>query len=138
MLAECGQDLMTKVQAVSAFAASTSFILGGTLPDPGATKIALPAAWILHKKAKNTRDNEPAIGLPSQNINALLTYVVALYLQPTNQAAVQLPLLQAVMKAIHGTTSPSGHRWYWESHELAAFNVDRMIYPLFFSVDASI
>lgn len=136
MIAECGQDLLTKIQAIPALANSTSLILGGTLPDPGAVKITPPAVWILHKKAKNTRDESQKIALPSQNINALLSYIVALYLAPTAQIATQWPLLKTVIKAIHGTDAPTGHRWYWESHDLAAFNVDRMIYPIIFSVDA--
>ncbi len=137
MIAECAQDLLTKVQSIPALASSTGLAIGGVLPDPGATKIALPAAWILHKRAKNTRDGAANIALPSTVAQALLTYVVALYVPTSNQIATQLPLMQSVLKAIHGTTGPSGQRWYWESHDLASFNVDRMIFPMFFSINAA-
>lgn len=135
MIAECAQDLITKTQSISALAASTGLAIGGTIPDPGMTKIPLPAAWILHKRAKNTHD--ASVSLPSTLVQALLTYAVVLYLPTSNQISMQLPLIQSVIKAIHGTTSPSGQRWYWESHDLSAFNPDKMIYPLFFSVNAA-
>ena len=137
MIAECAQDLLTKVQSIPALASSTGLALVGTLPDPGATKLTLPAAWILHKRAKNTRDAAANIALPSTVAQTLLTYVVALYMPTSNLIATQLPLMQAVLKAIHGTTAPSGQRWYWESHDLASFNEDRMIFPMFFSVNAA-
>ncbi len=134
MLAECAQDLLTKVQSIPALANSCGMAIGGTIPDPGMTKITLPAAWILFKRAKNTHDAQSA--LPSLNTNALLTYVVVVYLPTSSQIGTQLPLLQSVIKTIQGTTAPSGSRWYWDATDLAAFNPDRMIYPLFFSANA--
>jgi len=136
MIAELAQDLLTKISAIPALATSTGLDLMGNAPDPGATKIVPPAAWIIApKSAKNTRD--AAVNLPSTNVNALFQFVVGLYLPSGSQITTQLPLIEAVVKAVQGTESPSGQRWYWSALDRAATNPGVIVYAIAFDVNAT-
>ena len=134
MIAELAQDLLTKLQAIPALATSCGLDLLGDMPDPGAAKITPPAAWIIPKKAINPRDRAEAV--PATIITAELEFVVGLYLPTSSQIATQLPLLESAIKAIQGTTSPSGQRWFWRDLERAATNPGVMVYAITFSVNA--
>lgn len=135
MIAELGADLLAKVQSIPALANSTGLDLLGNTPDPGGSKIIPPAAWIIApKSAKNTQDVNSV--LPSLNVNALMEFVVGLYLPSGSQLATQIPLLEAVIKAVQGTPSPSGQRWFWLSLDRAATNPGVIVYAITFSVSA--
>ena len=138
MIAQLAQNLLTKVQGIPALANSTGLDLLGNTPDPGGTKIVPPAAWIIApKSAKNTRDgaaNMPTVGAP---VNAQFQFVIGLYLGGSNQIVTQVPLIEAVVKAIHGTDSPAGQRWFWSALDRAATNPGVIVYAIAFEVNAT-
>lgn len=138
MIAQLAQDLLTKIQGIPALATSTGLDLLGNTPDPGGAKIVPPAAWIIApKSAKNTRDgaaNMPTVAAP---VNAQFEFVVGLYLPSGSQLATQIPLIEAVVKAIHGTDSPAGQRWFWSSLDRAATNPGVIVYAIAFNVNAT-
>lgn len=134
MIAELAQDLLTKLQAIPALATSCGLDLLGDMPDPGAAKVVPPAAWIIPKKAVNPRD--PSEAVPATIITASMEFVVGLYLPTASQLSTQLPILESVIKAIQGTTSPSGQRWFWREFDRAATNPGVMVYAITFAVSA--
>jgi hypothetical protein len=138
MISELALDLLTKLQGVPALVNSCGLDLLGNTPDPGGAKIVPPAAWIIApKSAKNTRDGAANIPSPALNVNAQFQFIVGLYLPSGSQIATQLPLIEVVVKAIHGTTSPSGQRWFWSSMERAATNPGVIVYAIAFDVNAT-
>ena len=133
-----GLDLLTKIQGIPALTNSSGLDLLGNTPDPGGAKIIPPAAWIIApKSAKNTRDGAANMPTVSAVINAQSQFVVGLYLPSGNQIATQLPLLRAVIKAVHATESPTGQRWFWSSLERAATNPGVIVYAIAFEVNAT-
>jgi len=139
VIAESINDLYTRLQAIPALASSTGLLLGGKTPDPGLTKIPLPAAWVLHDGAQNTQDQR--IGQVPINATTALQFAVMLYVPYSTQQdliANQLPLLESIIAAIHGQTSPTGQRWYWARSKLVVLNPDRLGYHLTFLLDSAI
>ena len=137
MIDLCANDLYAKVQAIPAIAAATGLAVGGKSPDPGMTKMTLPAAWILFEQAQSTVDANSR--LPSANLPALLSYAVMLYIPYIGQQDLitnQLPLVELVAKTVHGTDAPTGQRWRFTTAKLVLVNPDRMGYRLTFLVDA--
>ena len=137
MIDLCASDLYTKVQAIPAIATATGLAVGGKSPDPGLTKMTLPAAWILFEAAQSTVDANSRV--PSTNLPALLSFAVMLYVPYTGQQdliANQLPLIELVAKTVHGTNTPTGQRWRFITAKLVLVNPDRMGYRLTFLVDA--
>lgn len=137
MIAQLAGDLLAKLQAIPALANSCGLDLVGDLPDPGAAKIPLPSAWVIPRKFVNTRDGAAKEALPAPILIGTFAFVVGLYLPTSNQIATQLPLLEQVAKAIQGTTSPSGERWYLSELDRAATNPGVMIYALTFVTNAA-
>lgn len=138
LLASCAQDLYQKIQAIPALASSTGFTLAGKAPDPGATKVSLPAAWPIFSHAVSLQS--PNEALPSANVQSTLYFVVALYIANEDQVdlfANQFPLIGQVISAVHGTTAPSGVRWRWIETLKPTINPNRYIYPISFAVDAA-
>ena len=136
MIAELAADLLVKLQAIPGLTCGLDLV--GDLPDPGGVKIPLPSAWIIPRKFVNTRDGAEKEPLPAAPIIGRVAFVVGLYLSTSNQIATQLPLLQQVAKAIQGTTSPSGQRWYLSEFDRAATNPGVMVYALTFVTNAVI
>lgn len=136
MIDACAQDLLTRIGAIPSLTGRVGFALGGSLPDPGAVKIQVPALWLLHAGLKNTRDT--ASNLPAPQLIAMLMFAGVLYIAPTEQISTQLPLLQSVIKAVQGQLSPTGERWFVSSGKLLSFNVDRLSYELIFCVNATV
>lgn len=138
MIAECANDLYTKVQAIPALSASSGLAVGGQSPDPGMTKVPLPAAWILAHSAKtNIPANNP---VPFRVANVDMSYLVMLYVPYLGQSDLinnQLPLLQSVIKAVHGTDAPSGQRWRFDTYALGLVNTDRLGYKIQFVLDSA-
>lgn len=137
MIDQLAADLLAKLQAIPVLASSCGLDLVGDLPDPGGAKIPLPSAWVIPRKFINTRDGAEKEPLPAAPIIGRFAFVVGLYLSTSNQIATQLPLLQQVAKAIQGTTSPSGQRWYLSEFDRAATNPGVMIYALTFITNAA-
>lgn len=138
MFAELAQDLLSKIQGIPALANSCGLDLLGNTPDPGGAKIVPPAAWIIApKSAKNTRDGHANMPTVALNINAQSQFIVGLYLPSGNQIATQLPLIKAVLKAVHGTPAPSGQQWFWSSLERAATNPGVIVYAIAFDINAT-
>ena len=136
MIAELAADLLAKIQGIPALANSTGLSLVGDQPDPGGAKITPPAAWIIApKSAKNTRD--AAASVPSLNVNAQFLFVVGLYLPSGSQIATEIPLIEAVVKAVQGTESPSGQRWYWSSLDRAVTDTGLLVYAISFETNAT-
>lgn len=138
MIAECAQDLLNRLEAIPALATKVGFALAGSLPDPGAVQVTPPAAWLLFAGFQNTRDPAAREYLPAPQLMATLHFVAVLYVPVAAQIGTQLPLLQTVLKAVQGQTSPTGQRWYADSGKLLSFNADRITYELNFAVNASI
>ena len=137
MIAECAKDLYDKVQAISALAASAGLAVGGKEGDPGMTKIPLPAAWILAHSGITTLRQDS--GLVSAKTTAQMVYVVMLYVAYISQSDLitnQLPLLQTVISAVHGTDSPSGERWAFKDYKLTLVNTDRLGYQIQFMLNS--
>ena len=137
MIDLCAADLYTKIQAIPAIASATGLAVGGKTPDPGLTKMPLPAAWILFDGATSTLD--PNSRLPSTNLPAVLSYAAMLYVPYIGQQdliANQLPLVELVAKTVHGTDAPTGQRWRFSTAKLVLVNADRMCYRINFLLDA--
>lgn len=138
MIAQAVQQLYTLLQAVPQLSTSIGLVIGGKAPDPGLTKVPLPAAWVLHDGAQNTQDMRMA-QVPL-NITTQLAYVVMLYVPYTSQQDLidnQLPLLEQVITAVHGQTAPTGQRWFWRRSKLVLINPDRLAYHISFELDAA-
>ena len=135
MIAENAADLYTKVQAIPALSASTGITLGGKAPDPGMTKIQLPAAWVLPDDGETVQDDR--VGQLPRLANARLSYLVMLYLPYSSQSdliANQFPLLEQVIATVNGTDAKSGQRWLWRSYKLVLVNPDRLGYRIEFNL----
>ena len=138
MIAECAQDLFTKVQAITALASSTGLTVGGKSPDPGMTKVPLPAAWILADEGETTLPNSD--GQVKRQVSALMGYSVMLYvpyISQTDMITNQLPLLQKVIHDVHGTDAPTGERWQFKRYKLRVANTDRLAYQITFLLDSA-
>jgi hypothetical protein len=139
MIAECTQDLYTKLAAVQVgtatpLAQSVGLTVGGQGADPGMVQIPLPAAWILPASGVN-QTPENLLTIPPRTQLQLSTYVVMLHLPYTNQGGLltnEYPLLEAVQQTINGTTAPGGSRWWCKGYKLEAINKDRLIYEVQF------
>ena len=137
MIAENAQDLYNRVQAIPALAASTGLALGGKTPDPGLTKIPLPAAWVLADAGKTTQDIRA--GRVPTLASVHLAYTVLLYVPYTSQTdliATQLPLLETLISTVTGQTAPSGQRWFFNDFKLVLVNPDRLGYRISFLLDS--
>ncbi|MHB1266289.1 MAG: hypothetical protein ACYCY2_01655 [Acidithiobacillus ferriphilus] len=139
-IANSAQDIFTKVSAIPALSASTGLTVGGQEPDPGLTKIPLPAAWVLFSDATNQNTGQLE-NLPPRLSNVLLQQTIMLHLPYKSQSdliTVQLPLLEAVINEIQGTTigtsGVASQRWNFHSAKLAALNPDRLIYRVIFEL----
>jgi hypothetical protein len=138
MIDLCAQSLYDLVQAIPAIANATGLAVGGKAPDPGMTKMTLPFAWVLAHAGVNTAN--PQLALPPTNIQAALTYVVMLYVPYLKQSDLitnQLPLLNQVIRAVHGKLSPTGNRWQWKMYRLGLVNPDRLGYSLEFFTETA-
>ncbi|MGC9237759.1 MAG: hypothetical protein ACP5GF_12810, partial [Thiomonas sp.] len=114
MIAECAQDLFTKIGALGPLASSVGLAIGGKEPDTGMAKLPLPAAWILPASGVN-KIPDNFLQQPPTKSWQLATYVVLLHVPYGAQSdlvANQYPLLENVVVAVHGTTSPGGARWW--------------------------
>jgi hypothetical protein len=138
-LSAAAQDLYTKIQAIPALASSAGLVLGGKEPDPGMTKIPLPAAWILLSQFDN--ENVGALlNRPPTIANVRALYGVMLYLPYISQSDLitnQLPLLEQVIAAIQGTAitgTGASQRWTLHSGKLVLLNTDRLGYHLIFEL----
>lgn len=139
-IANCAQDIFSKVSAIPALAQSTGLTVGGQEPDPGMTKIPLPAAWVLFSEATNQNVGQLE-NLPPRLSNVLLQQTIMLHVPYKSQSDLitnQLPLLESVIQAIQGTTvGPSdaaSQRWNLHSVKLVAINTDRQIFRLIFEL----
>ncbi|MDA8258512.1 MAG: hypothetical protein M0Z99_23265 [Betaproteobacteria bacterium] len=134
MIAECTNDLFTKISAIPALAQSTGLMVGGQAPDAGMANVPLPAAWILPAKFQNkTADLE--MNRPPQIINGVGTYAVELLVPFKSQSDLitnQLPLLEEVITAVHGTDSPSGQRWWLATFMLGAIETKYLAFNINF------
>ena len=139
MIAQAISELYGYVGAVPGFA-SIGLLVGGKSPDPGLTKIPLPAAWLIHEGGKNTQ----AIASPNLPVNATtqLGFAVMVYVPYTSQTDLinnQFPLLESLIAAVHGQTSQvTGQRWYYAKHRLVLLNADRLGFHVSFVLDAAI
>ena len=130
------QDIFTKISALPALASSTGLTVGGHAPDPGMTKMPLPAAWVLFSEADNQNTGQ-LLNLPPRQPNVLMQVTVMLHIPYTSQSdliAVQYPLLESVVAAVQGTsvgTSQSA-RLNLHSVKLSALNPDRKIFRIIF------
>lgn len=143
MISENLEDFVDKVKSVPVLASSAGLAIGGKATDPGLLKIPLPAAWIMY-----TSDNpdEPPYGrggeqpgmVPAVEV-LLATVSVLVYLPYTTQDDLlqnQFPVLESVVKAIRGTTAPSGHRWRYIGQRLAFVYPDRIAYEQHYTLTA--
>lgn len=138
MIAENAQHLLSMVQSVPLLAQKSGFAVGGQAPDPGLSKIPLPAAWVILSGDKCGDDDEkmrPAIEVVT------LTFVVMLYVPYLGQSdllANQFPLLEQVIQAVRGQKAPSGHRWRYMGQQLALVNADKLAYEQRYTLTATI
>lgn len=137
MIAQAISDLYTKLQAIPALATGVGLVIGGQEPDPGMTKVALPAAWVVHDGAVNTQliTNPFPPTIPTVHMGYDVLLLVA-YTSQQDLINNQLPLVEAVITAIHGTVGPSGQRWYWKAHKLQRLNASRLGYRIQFVLDS--
>jgi hypothetical protein len=138
MIAENLKALLDLIGSVPALAQSTGIALGGQAPDPSLSKIALPAAWVLHASDKPL-DADGSI-VPAVQASQF-DYVVAIYLPYVSQSdmlAVQLPLLEAVITAVRGQDAPSGHRFAYRGQRITLINPGRITYEQRYSLEAVI
>jgi hypothetical protein len=138
MIAECAQDLFTKIQAITSLAASTGLAAGGKAPDPGMANVTLPAAWIMADEGETTLPNSD--GQVKRQLSALLGFSVMLYVPYLSQSDLitnQLPLLQKVIHDVHGTDAPTGERWQFKRYKLRVANTDRLGYQITFLLDSA-
>ncbi len=139
-LAACSQDIFAKVSAIPALSATTGLTVGGQEPDPGLTKIPLPAAWIVLSEFTNQNTGQLE-NLPPRLSNVLLQQTVMLHVPYTSQSDLinkQYPLMEQVIQAIQGTpvgtSGAASQRWNLHSGKLTALNPDRQIYRLIFEI----
>ncbi len=139
-LSDTAQDIFTKVSSIPALANSTGLTVGGQAPDAGLTKVPLPAAWVLLSSLTNENTGLLA-NVPPTVANTVLQQTIMLHVPYISQSDLitnQLPLLEAVITAIQGTTiagfSLNSQRWNLHSLTLFAVNPDRLIYRLLFEV----
>ena len=137
-LSDCVNDIYTKVQGIPALAASTGLTLGGKEPDPGMTKIPLPAAWVLIPAGENMNTGDLE-NRPPTLANVRLMQDVFLhvpYLSQSDLLTNQVPLIEAVVAAIQGTSVAigGGPRWNLHSFKMAGLNTDRVIVHLIFQL----
>lgn len=137
MISQAISDLYSKLQAIPALATGVGLVIGGQAPDPGMTKVALPAAWVVHEGATNTQAIAGALPprVPTVHMGFYVLLLVA-YTSQQDLIANQLPLLEQVILAIHGTTAPSGQRWFWKASKLQRLNADRLGYRIQFALDS--
>ena len=135
MIAECANDLFTKISGIPALSASTGLMVGGQIPDAGMANVPLPAAWILPAKWANKTD-AVEMNQPPRIVNGIGTYAVELLIPFASQSDLitnQLPLLEEVIATVHGTTSPSGQRWWFAGYTLGAIEAKYLAYNINFS-----
>ncbi len=130
------QDIFAKISAIPALASSTGLTVGGHAPDPGMTKIPLPAAWVLFSEADN-QNVGILLNLPPKQPNVLMQVTVMLHIAYTSQSdliSTQYPLLEAVIAAVQGTSVGTfgSARWNLHSAKLSAINPDRQIFKIIF------
>lgn len=136
MLAECAQHILGQVQTVPVLANSAGMAVGGRDIDPAMTKLQLPAAWVV---LTQDRSNDPMTGVNPGGQTLLLFYSVLIYVPYTSQSDLitnQLPLLESVIKAVHGVQAPHGHKWRYEGQRLVLVNPDRLGYEQRYSIPA--
>ncbi|MDE2097773.1 MAG: hypothetical protein KGL39_11030 [Patescibacteria group bacterium] len=133
MIAECANQLFTLISAVPGLTTSTGMTVGGKSPDPGMTKIPLPAAWVLPVSGTSLDDMRnplpPTIAMIEQE------FAVMLHVPYTSQSdliANQLPLLENVIKAVQGQEAPTGERWVAKGYKLVVVNPDRLVFHISF------
>lgn len=134
MFAEAAQDLLTQVQTVAALAEATGMAVGGRDIDPSMSKLPLPAAWVV---LTQDRSNDPMTPVNMGGQTLLVTYSVLVYVPYTSQSDLitnQLPLLESVIKAVHGHLTPTGHKWRYEGQRLVLVNPDRLGYEQRYSL----
>ena len=139
-LAACSLDIFTKISSIPALAQTTGLTVGGQTPDPGLTKIPLPAAWIVLSEFTNQNTGQLE-NLPPRLSNVLLQQTVMLHVPYTSQSDLinkQYPLMEQVIQAIQGTpvgtSGAASQRWNLHSGKLTALNPDRLIYRLIFEI----
>ena len=139
MIAQAINELFGYVKSVRGLV-SVGLVVGGKAPDPGLTKVPLPAAWLIHEGGKNTQD----VVRPNLPVNATiqLHYAVMVYVPYTSQSdliGTQYPLLEALIAGVHGQTSNvTGQRWYYAKHRLVLLNPDRLGFHVSFILDAAV
>lgn len=137
-LGDCVLDIYTKIQTLPALASSTGLTLGGKEPDPGMTKIPLPAAWVLIPAADNMNIGDLENRPPSlANVRLQQSIFLHLpYISQTDLLANQVPLLESVVATVQGTSvgTAGGPRWNLHSFKMAAINTDRIIVHLIFQL----
>lgn len=136
MIADNAKALIDLLRTVPALAQNVGLTLGGQTPDPSLSKIALPAAWVLHTGDKPT-DPDDAIVPAVQGVR--FHYVVAIYLPYVSQSDmlnVQFPLLEAVINAVRGQTAPSGHRFAYAGQRITLINPGRITYEQTYTLQA--
>lgn len=142
MIAECAADLLAKVKSVDAdLATRTSLTLGGKSQDPMLLQIGLPACWVQIRSEEIDSSSEhtysPDSGFISEAQNMLMLWPVLLmvnYSDDDDFINVQLPLLEAVAKAVHATDAPSGLKWRYRNMVQARVFNDRLAYELRFTL----
>lgn len=143
MIAENVGDFIAKLVTVPALANSSGLALGGKGVDAGLRQVALPCAWVMY--AKDDADEEPfgsgghQPGLVASPGVMKVTISILIYLPYSDQVdllTIQFPLLETVVKAIHGTRAPSGHRWRYLGQKLALVYPDRIAYEQHYTLTA--
>jgi hypothetical protein len=134
-------DLLTKIRTIPDLSTRTGLTIGGKSQDPGMLKVPLPASWVSFKSDQvDERDftHGPASGY-IVDVGVLMGTWAAMIFVPYNDDAdmlsVQLPLLEAVAGAVHGTEAPSGFRWRYIGQRIALVYPDRLAYELKFTVN---
>lgn len=148
MISELAADLVAKVETIAALVSRTSLSIGGRTNDPGLLKIPLPAAWIVLKQDAieepgYAHESDGGLVSPSQRVLATFAVTVFIdYLTDADMLAVQFPLLELVVEAIHGKDAGtvvngqaiSGYRWRYIGQKLALVYPDRMAYEQRYTV----
>ncbi len=138
-LAAAAQDIYTKLQGITALAASVGLAVGGKEPDPGMTKMPLPAAWVVVAEGHNENDGVLSNRPPTLS-NVRLSVAVMLYVPYLSQSDLltnQIPLLESVIQAIQGTPiagTGASQRWNMQSFKLVLLNTDRLGYHITFEL----
>jgi hypothetical protein len=144
MITENLTHLVSLVTSVPSLSASAGLAVGGKGSDPGMIKIPLPAAWVMYTKDDvdeppygKTNSDQPGIVGAVQAV--LATCSVLIYLPYSTQddlLTVQFPLLESVIKAVHGKEAPSYHRWRYIGQKLALVYPDRIAYEQHYTLSA--